>query len=338
MAFAFSVLSYSSATSSTKQHPLVGNWIKVNTKYLDGAALEEQHPMKYSFLKYSFKPGGKAAIVTDFLSEGSFHPYDLKNSTLEISTTYGAKVKLKIAYLTKDSLLVIQEGPLGRNDPGSLSITFVRNDHLQKISEWGATDYISTKSKDTIYKASHKIYPVFSNPDGFKNSLQKNMKSFEKYMLSSAKDKGLFFATFVVTKSGAIENIKIIQGMDEQFNKEFIAACKKTEKKWTPAYYNNKPVDSQVTLEINFDFLTQFLSDQSYIYYAMRQLEKGNFENAITYFDKMLSLNPKNEKALIFRGECYLKLNDPQTACEDFRILKNLGFDSGEALLQKYCK
>lgn len=331
-------LPYSTSAGNSKSPSLIGNWIKVGITYLDGSPLEDHHALKYSFLKYSFKSGNEAAIITDFLSGGEFSPYEQKNGTIEISTKYGVKIKLRTAYLSQDSLVVIQEGPLGRRDPSSLSITFVRYDHLQKISKWNSQDYVLTSSKDTVYKASQKIHPVFSNPNGLKYSLQQNMRSYEKHMQHPDGSNGLFFASFIVTKSGTVEDIRIIQGLDDKFNKEFLAACKKTEKKWTPAYYNKKPVDTQVTLEINFDFLNQFLSNQTYIDYAVRQLEKGNITGAIAYFDKMISINPKNERALILRGQCYVRLNDLKSACEDFRILKSLGFASGTSLLEKHCK
>src|SRR5690606_17512554 len=131
-------------------------------------------------------------------------------------------------------------------------------------------DYVHSPSSDTIYKASQKIHPMFSNSNGFDSALQKNMKPYGKYMRFSGKSNELFFATFIVRKSGVVNNIRIIQGLDDKFNKEFVAACKKTEKKWIPAYYNNEPVDSQVTIEISFDFLNQFLSDQTYSQYAVR--------------------------------------------------------------------
>lgn len=338
MLLSFVLQSYPSSATNPTKPSLVGNWIKVNITYSNGKPLEEQHPSKYSFLKYSFKPDKKAAIVTNFLSEGEFAPYQVNFGTIEISTRYGSKVKLKTAYLTQDSLVVIQEGPLGRNDPGSLSITFVRYEHLQDISEWGPKDYVSTIATDTVYKTSSKIHPLFLKPGGFNYALQKNVKSYIRYIRTSKKNDLLFCATFIVKKSGGIENIKIIKGLDEQFNKEFIKTCEKTEKNWDPAQYNNKPVDSQVTLIINSEFSSSVLRHEKYSYHAVQQFEKGNIENAITYLDKLLSYNPKNEKALIFRGQCYLELNDPETACDDFSVLKSLGYTSGEALLQKHCK
>jgi len=318
---------------------LLGDWIKVGMTYLDGTEVEESHPLKYSFLKYSFTPRNKAAIINDFTHAGSFHAYEERNGTIEISTNYNVKVTLEIIHHTSDSLIVVQAGTLGLKDPSSLLITLIRYEHLQNISEWNGHDFVRISKTDTVYKASRKIHPTFSNPYGLRHAFQTAMPSYAKYMMGFSQDYGgLFLATFVVRKSGSIDNIKILQGMDDKFNKEFIKTCGKMAKNWKPAYYNGEPVDAQVTLEIDFNFMDRFLTDQKYMKYAVKRVEEGDVDGAITYFDRMIAKNPRNEIALINRGYCYLLLNDQESACEDFRILRNLGFDSGKSLLAKHCK
>ncbi|RZF61429.1 energy transducer TonB [Sphingobacterium corticibacterium] len=318
---------------------LLGDWIKVGVTYLDGTEVEESHPLKYTFLKYSFKPKNKAAIITDYTHAGNFNSYEDRNGTIEISTNFNAKITLGIIRLNSDSLIVVQPGTLGATDPSSLLITLIRYEHLQKTSEWNGKDLVGISKTDTVYKASRKIHPTFSNPYGLRHALQTAMPSYSKYMMGFSQDYGrLFLATFVVRKSGSVDNIKILQGMDDKFNKEFIKTCSKMAKNWKPAYYNGEPVDAQVTLEIDFNFMDQFLTDERYTRYAAKRIEEGDIYGAITYFDRMIAKNPKNEKALINRGYCYLLLNDQESACEDFRILRNLGFDSGKSLLEKHCK
>ena len=67
-------------------------------------------------------------------------------------------------------------------------------------------------------------------------------------------------------------------------------------------------------------------------------MEKYEFESAIALFTKTLTSNPNDIEALYYRGICYYKLNQLESACTDWKKIKSLKNKRADNLLLEFCK
>ena len=126
-------------------------------------------------------------------------------------------------------------------------------------------EYLTTQDKNLIpledfngkalYKANNYITPRYSKKVSLKNIIQKNV---EGYNIKKATN---FLATFIVTEEGKVENIQILKGITEGFDKEIATQLSKTSKDWHPAYFKGKSIQTQILYEIKYlNSLTPFNS------------------------------------------------------------------------------
>jgi TonB family C-terminal domain len=115
-------------------------------------------------------------------------------------------------------------------------------------------DVTGDRKKDTIFKYIEKM-PQFPGGDvALAHFLQKNLRY---PMVAQANDiSGKVYAQFVVDKTGAISDIKIVRGLDESCNEETIRILKLMPK-WNPGMQNNKAVAVYFTLPIHFTMSTR---------------------------------------------------------------------------------
>lgn len=61
-----------------------------------------------------------------------------------------------------------------------------------------------------------------------------------------------FRATFIVTDHGKVEDVKIVSGISEGYDSEFLKQMKKTSGDWAPAKIGEQAVYSQMTFEVKY--------------------------------------------------------------------------------------
>ncbi len=107
----------------------------------------------------------------------------------------------------------------------------------------------SVSKKDTIYTFGSTL-PTFPGGD---EELMKYLSKNIHYPVE-AREKGLqgsVYLQFVVTKTGAIENVKAIRSPDTELTNEAIRVVKSMPK-WKPATYKNEKVSMRFTLPVKF--------------------------------------------------------------------------------------
>ena len=57
---------------------------------------------------------------------------------------------------------------------------------------------------------------------------------------------------FIVTEGGKIENVRILKGISEGFDADIVNELRNSTKDWTPATYNSKPVQTEMTYQIKY--------------------------------------------------------------------------------------
>lgn len=132
--------------------------------------------------------------------------------------------------------------------------------------KFSSEEYLSNQEKNLIslgdfngkplYKANNYITPRYSKKTSLPTIIQKHLEGY------NIKKANYFLATFIVNTEGKIENVKIVKGITDGFDKEVIKQLLKTSKDWQPAYFKGKPIQTQMVYEIKYlDSLVPFNSE-----------------------------------------------------------------------------
>jgi hypothetical protein len=215
------------------QKKIQRSWIKTSVENLS------DRPVKPDTLytRYTF---GKTALNI------SFYPgWDTFKQTWAVSgnhVTIGFDTYV-IETLTDTSLVIALDG-------------------FRRIS-FLAEDYLSGQDKNLVslgeyngkplYKANRYVTPRFTGKAAFRDLIQKNTEGY------NIKKASYFLATFVVTEEGKVENVQVIKGITEGFDREITKQLLNTSKDWKPAYFRGKPIQTQMYYDIKYlDSLTPF--------------------------------------------------------------------------------
>jgi tetratricopeptide (TPR) repeat protein len=312
---------------------IYGTWVKCKASYRDGAELPDDHVMKYTYFKYSFIRPDKLMASVSYFEQGTEMLFEIKNNELVLKSPEGGVVNSFHIESLKDTLVLLQ-GSDAADDSNMVKLFFVPENVYQNSLQLKSEDIYAIKTTDTVYKQSAKIYAHF------------NDNSFQKYIYAGLRDKvnmggrvGYFNAGFIVSKLGIADSLKIYEGIDEDFKKQFIKVFAKAKNKWKPAMLNDKPVAVYTTVSLGYStsetMLPAYLSGQK----ANEAYNNKDYDLAIYYFDKALKSVPTDKENLYKRGMCKLNMGNPSGACEDWKAARALGSSGAvDAMLAKYNK
>jgi hypothetical protein len=230
----FLVISVFSGTSYAQKSLLNKSWIKVS---IEDFRTEKGEPdttyLRYMFdnstLTYGFEPFSNY-MQTSFTRKGNTLKLGFDQWTIETLT---------------DSTLTIFL-------PGFRRMHFFAEDYLQTketLSQIGEHD------GKPLYKTTRIITPRYKSPTGLLDDIHKQDRS-DDYNIRKA---GTFQMSFIVTDEGKIEDPKILKSVAPGFDDGIMKALLKTSKRWTPAMFNGKPIQSLLIFEIKFlDSLRQY--------------------------------------------------------------------------------
>lgn len=226
--------------------------------------------------------------------------------------------------------------PDGFDDPDNLTFYFVPEPVYQNGLTLHSDDIFSIHSRDTIYKQCRKIYAKYKG------------QSFQKYIYEGIRDQismdglaGHLVATFIVSKTGIADSVRILEGIDDEFNKRFIKVFNRSRKDWKPATINEKPVSVQMTVELLYSTSAATIPSYFATQKANEAYKNRDYEVAIYYYDKALQAKPIDKENLYRRGTCKFQLGNKEAACEDWNKAKAIGLGNNiaiDAMIEKYCK
>ena len=108
---------------------------------------------------------------------------------------------------------------------------------------------LSAQKEILYYKVLNKVgvLPLFpGGNDSLKDFIFDN---YNLELLSAYSIKGYIYAKFTISKDGSVSDIKLVKGLDEFLDKEFLRVLS-IMPKWTPAKISGKPVDCSVLIGI----------------------------------------------------------------------------------------
>jgi len=313
---------------------IYGTWVKCKATYSDGVELPDDHVMKYTYFKYKFEQPDKVQATVSYFEFNAPMLFEINYGMLEFKSPEGGMInKFKIEAI-KDTLILVQYGRDGADDPNSVKLYFIPEHVYQNSIVLKPEDVYAVKGADTVFKQSAKIYAQF------------NEDSFQRYIYDGIRDKismdgraGYFSAGFIVSKQGVADSLKIYEGIDESFKKQFVKVFNKAKGKWKPATLNGKPVAVYTTINLGYStsetMLPAYLSAQK----GNEAYNNKDYDLAIYYYDKALKNVPTDKTNLYKRAMCKWHMGNTAGACEDWNKIKALGADDAtNAMIAKYCK
>lgn len=294
---------------SQSNNQLQGKWICDKITYIDNTPIEINHPLYSSYLSYEFVEN-EVFISTKYYENG------LSNELIIIGN------KLKIGFRTlfykiENSTLILQE------DRDELKFHFLKEEDF--INKY---DFVDEKYKiisgDTLYLRTFTNNPNFNNTLSFSNYMRKNMRTYS----DNVSKRGIFKASFVLTKENKIDTVYVRESLNKRFDKDFINTLHSSE-----SYWINK-AGKDILIDHNFYF---FEMGKAYITKEEKQFNKyykqgkdfykiNDFENAILSFKECLDIENSELNHIVYDkndllkklGISYLATNQFNEACNSF--------------------
>lgn len=217
---------FASKTFAQNQKMIQRSWIKTSVENLSDRPVEPDS----LYIRYTFDKVGLNI---------SFYPgWDDYKQTWSVN---GNKLKIdfdtyKIEALTDTTLVLFLDG--------FRRMKFVSEDYVSKQKQ--NLVYLNDYNGKALYKANQCITPRFAGKESLQNLILKKVEGYHVVKAS------YFLVTFVVGEDGEVGNIKIIKGITDGFNKEVENQLVKTSKNWKPAYFQGKPIQTEISYEIKY--------------------------------------------------------------------------------------
>jgi len=158
-------------------------------------------------------------------------------------------------------------------------------------------------------------------------------------------EEGTSVVQFLVTATGEVTDVKIINSVSRDIDREVVRVLLSTSGRWRPAFENGQPVAKE--REVSIVFAPGVLNpDQKFFKQAREYLALGNKQfflkrnnkNALYFYDRAIRYVPNDKGLLATRGMCKYQLGDKEGACRDWNRIRTLGGMEGDTYLDNFCE
>jgi hypothetical protein len=295
----------SGACAQNFSKSIFNTWVVAQVTYANGSALPDVHPLKYLYIKYKFSQSDRLNIGTAYFENGADQLFELNGNLLTIKSAEGGYMNSYRVESLKDTLVLLQAEANGFDDANALKFYFIPETKFQNSLPLSSDDIVSIKGQDTIYKQSRKIYASYKGPS-FQRAIYEGIRT----RASMDGRAGNLIATFVVSKTGLPDSVRILEGIDAKFDNLFIKAFNQQRKNWKPAMLLGKPVSVQMTLNLGYSTSTTAIPAMLATQKANEAYNANDYELAMYYYDKALANAPNDKDNLYKRGLCKLMLGN----------------------------
>lgn len=323
--------------AQTLKEKIAGEWVKDDIRLKDGSPilLEEVKNMQ---LRYVFTPDNEFQVTIN--GKTGKGKYQISGDTIQLNKSTFLKI-LEV----EDLKLVFQEvnsDPLGSPSKAKIIMIPARIHNLGYFPE-----KYRTKGQDTIYVSKHNyLEPFFVD-----NNYSAAQFISDNFYFPEHKA-GDFYARFIITKTGEIKGIEILNSTHEKYNEYLIKAIKSTKGKWLPATWGGQPVNAEIKMGFDMGWSEKMAlknkeeapkdtidvnESNYYLMQANINVEQKRYAVAIKNLTKSLDLDPRNIDAYYARAAVFALTKDTQKMCVDLLQLKHLEQAKGTELWKKFC-
>lgn len=314
---------------------LYNTWIKVKATYNNDKPIEYATAFKYSYTKYTFSSNGKVGINMAYSSNSLANSFLTNDSVILVSSSLGYELnRFKIMKLTADEMILVQGNGADFNQPGAWKIYLVTQDAFQRSHKFQSDEYSLMANRDTVYNESPYIYPEFTGGDSFQHYMQEQIR---KTVLMDQQE-GHFIATFIVNKTGGIDSLKILNGINADFDKAFQKSFVKSQTLWKAAMLHGKAVSVKVSLDLKYFTSDKMMPAMRMNTDADNALWAGKYDIALHYYEQSLTYVPDDMSNIYKSALCKLALGRTDGVCEALVQINRSGTMIVDELIGLVCQ
>lgn len=336
MKYLFTLLMLSVCLSSLAQanNKLYGRWVKVKVTDKEGKELTDDNVLKYGYMRYDFYKKDKMTMALSYSDHGSNYSYIILSNVLEIKNFAGFVMnEFLIEKSTDHELVLLQKSIDGFDSPDCVRYYFNTEYSYQQSIPLTSKNILSVAATDTIFKASAKMYAVYKGDEGFHEVINKDVEKLH----AEHPLKSYFLATFIVNNMGGADSLHIVEGLGEEFNKQYIKTFNKLKHNWIPAIYNGKNVAVQMKDEFKYIPSGKYPIFSRYLELGNTSMRQGDFAVAVFNYGKALD-SYKTGEVYYKIALCQLLLGNKEQACEAMGKAEDLDYSAATGLMNRFCK
>ena len=193
------------------------------------------------------------------------------------------------------------------------------------------------------FKGIENVFPL-SEQGQKSQTLDEYMKNNVVYPIIDVTDgvQGTEVVKFIITPTGDLTDISIVNSVSKQIDNEVIKALKHTKGMWRPGYNDDKP--EAMEKEVSVAFKISELAYLDFYKCAKKHFKKGNIlllvkdnpKKALKCFDKGIVLLPNDKALLVQRGIARYQVGNKDGALRDWNRVKALGGIESSVYLENF--
>lgn len=322
-------------TINSYSQNLIGDWIKTKATYINDIELSNDNVLKNQYIRYSFEKDNKLFISVKYDDKGTGFFFNISSNILEIKNSYGFLINSFLLDKISDrEIVLIQKGQNGFNGNDCIKYSFVKEYIYQNNLPLKDSDLLVINEEDTIYKTSEKIHAKFLGDKSFFDFCSDNIPEVSAVMATN----NLFIATFIISKTGQIDSVQILENINKRFEKQFRKALDKSKGLWKPAELHGESVSVQTEIKFKFVTSNKFIPMYDFMKKGKIALDNEEYLKALNYFELALERIPDNHEIIYYKAICEMNLGNNNAACEDFEMVKSSGLMDVSDLIRENCK
>jgi phosphotransferase system IIB component len=331
------------------EQKLMRNWMKYRVEMKDGSQVPDDNIAKNAASMLIFKKGNICIIISGKTANQS--QYAVSSSVLML----GGITSYVIEKLTEYELILH-----GSNEdtPDNEIIRYHYVSTPESPGQYFFRQFIKPNISvqadgDTAYNFNEYIFPKYKLTLGdfpailsdFYQVYESSYDMIESDFNFPDKKKGNFSVIFAVSKFGILKDVEVKESSDSTYNNALVQAVSKTIKRWLPAEYENKKVETRFNYVFIYNGEDKKEDDFDAFEYetiknkANRQFEKKEYVKAIKLYTKCILMQDQDFdfEPYYKRANSYFVLKVNKNACLDWSYLSKKGQKKAEKLFFDNC-
>ena len=190
-----------------------------------------------------------------------------------------------------------------------------------EIQKDGESSFIVKNNDDTLFLTIETM-PEFP---GGQSELFKYLGNNVKFPPAARNNgiQGKVYVNFSIMTNGSIEEVKTINKVHPLLDSEAIRVINSMPN-WSPGIQKGKKVKVNYIIPINFVIQNGNPGSDNRAK-GLKYLNKGDYENSIYYYSKIIKVKKNDIDLLLHRGMAYHKFGKDKKAIKDLEKAKKLG-------------